>query len=173
LNPFTYRLAAPDTTIRDAIRAKLNDGVSRGEMLQRLMQTNVPDDLKNLVATALVRGPEIIRGDIQATASLASVDGAVVITRDLRVLGFGAKIVVRSETVPRVCMLRPEPGSREVVASPLEELGGMRHQSAARFVDANRDTVALVVSQDRHMSVVHWHEPIGSVAVVRNAEWWM
>jgi hypothetical protein len=94
-------------------------------------------------------------------------------TKDLRVMGFGAKIAVKNSTPPRVCMFRPEPGSQRVVISPLEEIGGTRHQSAARFVDAHRDSVALVVSQDGHMSVLHWHNEIESVAVVRNAEWWL
>ena len=42
--------------------------------------------------------------------------------------------------------------SEEVVVSPLEALGGTRHQSAARFVATNHDAVALVISQDGHPS---------------------
>jgi hypothetical protein len=96
-----------------------------------------------------------------------------VVTRDLQVLGFGAKIVVRSDAAPQVCIFHQEPSKQERVLSPLEDLGGTRHQSAARFTAANKEAVALVISQDRHMSVMHWYEPIGSVAVVRNAEWWV
>jgi hypothetical protein len=29
-----------------------------------------------------------------------------------------------------------------------------------------------VNSQDRHLSIVHWHDPINAVAVIRNVEWW-
>lgn len=173
LNPFAYRFAAPDTTIRDVIRLELNDGVAQGKMLQGLSETPMPDDLRNLVIGALTPRWGGMGTGVRATASLAGVDGAIVMTRDLRVLGFGAKIADRSHAAPRVCIFRPEPGSQAVVPSPLEELGGTRHQSAARFTATNKDAVALVISQDGHMSIMHWDELIDSVAVVRNAEWWV
>lgn len=37
---------------------------------------------------------------------------------------------------------------------PLDEIGGMRHQSAARFVAAASGTSAIVVSQDGPISVI-------------------
>jgi hypothetical protein len=70
-------------------------------------------------------------------------------------------------------MFRPEPGNQEVVHSRLEDTGGTRHQSAARFVSANRDAVAIVISQDAPVSMMHWDEPNNLVAVVRNVEWWV
>lgn len=172
IRPFAYRFASPDTTIRDAVRSELSDESCRAEILQRLSLTTVPDDLKKQVAAALVQRPEVVWKGVRATASLAAVDGAVVITRDMRVLGFGAKIAAAGDSAPHVCMFRPEPGKQEVVPSPLENLGGTRHQSAAQFVATHRDAVALVISQDRHMSIMHWHDASGSVAVIRNAEWW-
>ena len=55
----------------------------------------------------------------------------------------------------------------------MKDLGGTRHQSAAQFVAGNRDAVAVVISQDRHMSVMHWGEAINLVAVIRSVEWWV
>jgi hypothetical protein len=173
LNPFEYCFAAPDTTIGDAIRQELHDGRTQGERLQRLLAADLPDDIKNLVASEPRRRSGDIERAVRAIASLTAVDGAIVITRDMRVLGFGAKIAVDGNAAPKVCMFRPVPGSQEVVSSPLEDLGGTRHQSSARFVAANRDTVALVVSQDRHVSVVHWQDAIGFLSVLRNAESWV
>jgi hypothetical protein len=69
LNPFAYRFAVPDTTIRDAVRAELKDGFARGAMLQRLLETTVPDELKNLLMGALTPPPRVIRRDVRATAS--------------------------------------------------------------------------------------------------------
>jgi hypothetical protein len=63
--------------------------------------------------------------------------------------------------------------ARPIGLSPLEDVGGTRHQSAARFTAANRDAVALVISQDRHLSVLSWDKALDAVAVVRNAEWWV
>src|SRR5205823_3699184 len=113
---------------------------------QRLSQSDVPEEAKRLAMTAPLApvwgGMDSV---VPATACLASVDGAIVMTRDLRVLGCGAKIAVGGAP-PQVCMFKPEPGSQEVVSSPLEALGGTRHQSAARFVEANKDSLALIVS---------------------------
>jgi hypothetical protein len=92
-------------------------------------------------------------------------------TRDLRVLGFGAKLAASSAT-EQVCVLRPESGSRPEPCS-LRDVGGTRHQSAAQFVGGHRDVVAVVVSEDRHTSVMHWDAQSDSVVVVRNAEWWL
>jgi hypothetical protein len=171
ISSFPFRFATPDTTIRDLIRAELKNQVAWGEALQRVMSADIPADLKNLVAGTLGQHPLDIRGVVRAVASLAAVDGAIVATRDLRILGFGAKIAVASGPPPRVCLFRPEPGPQAVAPCALEDLGGTRHQSAARFVAANKDAVALVISQDHHMSVANWDAQIDSVAVVRNAEW--
>src|SRR5262249_33974918 len=45
--------------------------------------------------------------------------GGLMVTRDLRVLGFGAKIAVTGGPLT-VCILRPEPGQQAVGPSPLE-----------------------------------------------------
>ena len=173
VNPFPYRFAIPDTTIRDLIRKNLADGVARGQMLQRLADTPMPDDLKNLIMGILATNWGGMDRGVRAAASLATVDGAIVVTRDREVLGFGGKIAVDNGIVPKVCLFRAEPGKQEVIPSTLEDLGGTRHQSAVRFVAANRESVALVVSQDRHMSVAHWDTSLKCVSVLRNAEWWV
>lgn len=173
LNPFAYQFAVPDTTIRDAIRHKLKDSQTQAEALQQVSASSLPDDVKNLVARSLPPPPFDIGRTLRAAASLAAVDGAVVMTRDMNILGFGAKIATQGDTVPAVHIFDPQPGKQEVVLSHLEDLGGTRHQSAARFVAANRDAVALVISQDRHLSVMHWDTELDSVAIMRNAEWWM
>jgi len=155
LDPFPYLFARPDTTIRDAIRMQLNDIHAQGEIFTRLGTMPLPDDLKSRISLAMRPLSAEIGRHVRAIASLAGIDGAIVMTRKLELLGFGAKIAVDAARAPKVCMFRPTPGSQEVVQSALEDLGGTRHQSAARFADANHDTVALVISQDRHMSVVH------------------
>jgi hypothetical protein len=173
LNPFAFRLASPDSSLRDAIRRELHETHTQVETLPRVWQSDLPDYMKNAITSAVGQRPWYNERDVRAVAALARVDGAIVMTKDLRVVGFGAKIAVRSSTPPSVSMFRAEPGSQGIVISPLEEVGGTRHQSAARFVDAHRDSVALVVSQDGHMSVLHWNDEDDSVAVVRNAEWWV
>jgi hypothetical protein len=171
-DPFAYRFSPPETTIHDAIRQELSNQKEQGELGGRLSGHAIPDDVKQQIWRLLLprRRRGMSRG-VRPAASLAEVDGAIAVTRDLKVVGFGAKITA-AEPV-EVAMFRPEPGNQEVVHSRLEDTGGTRHQSAARFVSANRDAVAIVISQDGHVSVMHWDEPNQLVAVVRNVEWWM
>jgi hypothetical protein len=49
----------------------------------------------------------------------------------------------------------PIEGGANVLARP-EELGGTRHQSAAQFVQDQRDVVALVASQDGRFTIFEW-----------------
>jgi len=138
----------------------------------RIWQPDVPEELRDLAAKVQ---PPHHTGDIKSAvgpiARFADVDGAIVVTKDLRVLGFGAKIAVDGAQ-PHVCMFKPEPGEQEIVPTPSEALGGTRHQSAAKFVERNKDSLALVISQDRRLSVAHWNQEIGMVAVVRDAQFW-
>lgn len=79
-------------------------------------------------------------------ASLSAVDGAVVMTRKMRVLGFGAEITELSPSLHQVKeALDPEISSARSI--PIERYG-TRHRSAMRMCSSFEDCVALVVSQD-------------------------
>jgi hypothetical protein len=178
LKPFPYRLKTPDTTVRDAIRKELNDEDNKGKGIEEFLQAAPSDDrvigaFYHALGAFHLRNDGGQRGAIEAIASLAKVDGAVVMTRDMQLLGFGAKIEFRPDRDVPVCKFKPLPSDQEAVPLPLEDLGGMRHQSAARFIVANKGTVVIVVSQDRHVSVMNWEDELKSVCVVRNAEWWV
>ena len=75
-------------------------------------------------------------------------------TDHYELLGFGAKITRRKGwgRVERVTVTEPIEGGAAVLAHP-EELGGTRHQSAAQFVQDQRDAVALVASQDGRFTI--------------------
>jgi hypothetical protein len=171
---FPYRLKTPDTTVRDAIRKELNDEHNRGKAHVDFLQLQPNDRMKDAFYRAYNVSSRnsngVQREAIWAIASLAKVDGAVVITRDMQLLGFGAKIKAPDGN-RQVCEFTP--GDQNVTESSLEGLGGMRHQSAARFIAANEGAVAIVVSQDRHVSVMNWEDQRQSVCVVRNAQWWV
>jgi hypothetical protein len=99
---------------------------------------------------------------------LGLIDGAVIMDMDLRLHGFGAKLLFGPEEF-QVAALDAVTGTlRRGVA--LAELGGMRHQSAARFVNANRATDVFVVSQDGRLSMFAWSEHLQTVAVVQHLE---
>ena len=80
-------------------------------------------------------------------ASFAAVDGAVVLERDLTVLGFGAEILdmeIRNENEVVKHGRHPygTPGDKPLTGF------GMRHRSAYRFCEKLKGTIAFVVSQD-------------------------
>ena len=108
------------------------------------------------------------RDAIDAIGGLTAVDGAVVLSDRWDVLAFGAKIG-RSESGPfveEVLVLEPILGQtpQRVDAS---ELGGTRHLSAAQFVHEQRDSLALVASQDGRFTVFGWSQRAGMVHAFR------
>ena len=100
---------------------------------------------------------EALNRTVDAIAGLTAVDGAVVMTDQYELLGFGAKITRRKgrDRVERVTVTEPIEGGGAIVAHP-EELGGTRHQSAAQFVHDQREAVALVASQDGRFTIFEW-----------------
>ena len=73
---------------------------------------------------------------------------------------------------PRVAWILASSERQAVNECELEGLGGMRHQSAARFIGANQNCAALVVSEDGPMSFMSWHAEWECVLVVKNVDWW-
>jgi hypothetical protein len=78
--------------------------------------------------------------------ALASVDGAVVMTRDLTVLGFGAEVIAQSPTLKDV-QLATNAEATETRPVSIESYG-TRHRSVFRFCSSYEDAIAFVVSQD-------------------------
>ena len=72
-------------------------------------------------------------------------------------LAFGAKIGRRDGggRVDQVVVTEPIVGDVASVVQPLE-LGGTRHLSAAQFVQDQRESVALVASQDGRFTIFAW-----------------
>jgi hypothetical protein len=100
---------------------------------------------------------EAVSRTVDAIAGLTAVDGAVVMTDQYELLGFGAKITRRKGwgRVEEVSVTEPIEGGAAVVSHP-EELGGTRHQSAAQFVHDQRDAAVLVASQDGRFTIFEW-----------------
>ena len=90
-------------------------------------------------------------------AGLSSVDGAVVMTSDLRVLGFGAEIVLDAAMPVRA--FEASGGVRTSAQLPEvdSESFGMRHRSAIRGVAVADSTAAFVVSQDGTVTLCWKH----------------
>ncbi len=98
-----------------------------------------------------------VRRAVDALAGLTAVDGATLITDRYELVAFGTKIARRrgSPQVERVLMTEPVEGSAMTTVNPYQ-LGGTRHLSAAQFVHDQRDTTALVASQDGRFTIFKW-----------------
>lgn len=83
---------------------------------------------------------------------LTSVDGAVLLTRRFRVLGFGAEVTAAAPGLSGLLNARDADG-KDTVRRPLEEYG-MRHRSVARFCASLDDSVGFVISQDGGVKAV-------------------
>ena len=94
---------------------------------------------------------------VDTVAGLTAVDGATVVSDDYEVLAFGAKIKRASgaEQVEQMVLTEPVVGNGAVVVPPVQH-GGTRHLSAAQFIHDQRDSLALVASQDGRFTVFAW-----------------
>jgi hypothetical protein len=98
-----------------------------------------------------------MRRAVDTVAGLTAVDGATVINDQYELLAFGAKIRRHERSVPvdKWVITEPIMGNVGIVVQPTEH-GGTRHLSAAQFVYDQRDTLALVASQDGRFTVFAW-----------------
>lgn len=101
---------------------------------------------------------------VDVVAGLTAVDGATLINDQYELLAFGAKIGPREggAQVEQVLATEPVVGAAASVVNPVH-LGGTRHLSAAQFVQDQRDSLALVASQDGRFTVFAWSPCEGMV----------
>jgi hypothetical protein len=113
------------------------------------------DAYESSAVTQLVELDEALFEVAHLLADLTHVDGTVLITDSLEVLGFGVEIATELPEVPRVARaLDMEGTEREWVRT---DRVGTRHRSAYRLCQALHDALALVVSQDGALAFVRWH----------------
>jgi hypothetical protein len=85
-------------------------------------------------------------------AGLAAVDGAVVLTKRMELLGFGAEIGGSLLDVPEVARAMDVEGEKFEI-EPTTDVG-TRHRSAFRLCHAVQDALAIVISQDGEVRFV-------------------
>ena len=98
-------------------------------------------------------------------AKLTSVDGSVVLTKDLDLLGFGAETLTdkMANTIPSMCFL--DYNDNENTSKHFKD-NGMRHRAGYRFVNAVEGSVAFIISQDGVIEACTKHD--GKVVVYDN-----
>jgi len=94
---------------------------------------------------------------VETVAGLTAVDGATIMSDAYEVLAFGAKIkrAPGRQQVEQMMLTEPIVGNQPIIVPPVQT-GGTRHLSAAQFIYDQRDSVALVASQDGRFTVMAW-----------------
>jgi hypothetical protein len=153
-----YRLGAD--RLQEVLRGRMavEPGLSQHVHGRADLEISVLDD-SHFIERDVARITDLV-------ASLAAVDGAVVLRRDWRLVGFGAEITQNGfwSGDERVEYEQPPDAMDEKHATPLSSLG-MRHRSAYRFCQGVPGAMAFVISQDGVLRVfchtggrVHWFD---------------
>ncbi|MCF0058658.1 putative sensor domain DACNV-containing protein [Dyadobacter sp. CY356] len=98
-----------------------------------------------------------ITNAVNHIAGLTAVDGATIINDRFELLAFGVKIgrSAFSSRVDKIMVTEPIVGNVASIVPPVQN-GGTRHLSAAQFVFDQRDSLALVASQDGRFTIFSW-----------------
>jgi hypothetical protein len=117
-------------------------------------------DLKNRLRLVIAEG----RRSLEDIYKLTRLDNAVVLSGSMRVMAFGARIVAGKE-LNQIAIGEPFDGSNTQLIDFADWRVGNRHKSAAKFVNEQVDCMALVVSEDRRISVFSWDDRLNTVRV--------
>ncbi len=107
-------------------------------------------------SSAIERLDEAIFEAAHFIADLTTMDGAVVMTKSLELLGFGAEILGGSQTIDTVARVTDARGEERQIESTHRV--GTRHGSAYRLCQELHDAVAVVASQDGLVRIVFWKD---------------
>ena len=138
----------------------VDESVSTREFYDLLFPEYVPTSRRNIVTKKKKTEPQALywagerRERVQSrihdfelfAASLSGVDGAVVLTRRLNIIGFGGEIVATSPSLASVRLASDAAGAGGKTV-PITSFG-TRHRSAFRFCSSFEDALCFVISQD-------------------------
>lgn len=142
-----YRLPSirPREALLEAMAVRLQHNATHARLLRQATVTRV--DLENLDGYDWNQRnyEDTARDAARFIASLTAVDGAVVLTDQLRIIGFGAEVKVRTGSDTIHVAEDVEGGN---VSSAAFTGYGTRHRSSFRFVEGTDPAVAFILSQD-------------------------
>lgn len=124
---------------------------------------------KKIFRAEMELGTEKAKASFDDLYNLTKVDGATILTNEFKVIAFGAKI--ETSPIQELIMISIiEAFSKKEHQLPIAKIGGMRHQSAAKFIYNQRECLAIVVSEDRKISVFSWNQEKQLVEQLKNFE---
>jgi hypothetical protein len=176
--PFEQETNPPDVAIKyrfdskgsNCVRDAVDELMTAQQRLEEI-RTRPPaggaPPLISLFESSVNAHGQLLKKLLRSVGQLSRIDGAVVMDTDLRVHGFGAKLSGNQESFD-VAAIDAITGLVSEV--PISSLGGMRHQSAARYVHRNTESMVVVASQDRRLTLFAWIIDRRQVAAVRGLE---
>ncbi len=143
-------------------RHALEDARHASETTDDLQVASALPHLRNAAYVA----EEALADAADLTARLTAVDGALVLTSDLRVLGFGAEITLDAAKPVKAFQVTGHARRGADWPAVDGESFGMRHRSGLRCVAVAENAAAFVVSQDN--TVTFFWQQDGRVLMKRN-----
>jgi hypothetical protein len=156
LSQMSIKYALPSTRPRDALvsamAARLKHNALAEELQNRRTVNSEELELLDRLEWDLQNFEDAARDAARLIASLTAVDGAVVLTDMLRIIGFGAEVTARSSAGTKVHVAYTA-DAIDQKEGRFEEYG-TRHRSAFRFVASLEPSVGFILSQDGGVKAV-------------------
>lgn len=162
-----FRFDPTASTAVLGLLGELETAEKRFEELESGATPQIPQSLLPLFSKSVAVHQDLVNSMLRSIGDLSAVDGAVVMDEDLRVLGFGAKLGGSAGSFDVMVL---DALSGESATASYSDLGGTRHQSAARFVLQNPESMIFVASQDGRLTLFAWVVDSGKVAAIRRLE---
>jgi hypothetical protein len=135
--------------------------------LERALVSNQATDVPRVEIPLKLQAAELhaqaVNASLARIGALSALDGALLLDDEFSVLGFGAKLQAHPDDF---ALARVNALDGNIEAVPLDEIGGTRHQSAARFIASNHNALAFVASQDGGLTLFAWFIKEAEVAAV-------
>lgn len=149
---YTLPSTRPQNALVSAMAARLNHNTLAEKLQNRRIVKAEELELLNTLEWEQKNYEDAAKDAARLIASLTSVDGAVVLTDTLRIIGFGAEVTARLSGKDWVHIAKmTEPTRTKKVR--FEEYG-TRHRSVFRFVASMEPTVGFIMSQDGGVKAV-------------------
>jgi hypothetical protein len=156
LSRLSLKYVMPSTRPRDALVSAMAARLKRNALAEKLQnrRTVKAEELEQLDAFTEDQQSceDATRDAARFIASLTAVDGAVVLTDTLRIIGFGAEVTASFSGGDKVNIAHTA-GASETKEVRFAQYG-TRHRSAFRFVASMEPSVGFIMSQDGGVKAV-------------------
>lgn len=159
LHKYTYR--------NIALKYKVAEEIQQMAEAQKQLNPDERESVTNKITSATL----MARKSLNDISDLTKIDGATILSENLDVLAFGAKIGAPAIEGKEIAITDPFEKSELKNINKSDWKVGTRHTTAAEFVNAQRNCIAVVVSEDRKVSVISWDDSLDLVKVTKNFEW--